>query len=174
MHRINKIDYFVGVFLTTILNSSKGAPALFDETENSKRVEFSTDSSGYNVYVKYSTKVRKTKVNLNGKRKTKMSWDIQFSQNDYSFIKDRFKKEDKENLICLVCTNEGLNQTYMAVLKYEDALKCLEKSTSNGYRRITVARIGREHDFYCYGVGGFREDELIKCPVDCTKFLGGI
>lgn len=31
MRRINKIDYFVGVFLSTILSSSKGIPALFDE-----------------------------------------------------------------------------------------------------------------------------------------------
>lgn len=50
MHRINKLDYFVGVFLTTILNSSTGVPVLFDETENSKRVEFSTDLDDFNVY----------------------------------------------------------------------------------------------------------------------------
>jgi uncharacterized protein YxeA len=171
MYKINKIDYFVGVFLTTILNSSKGVPALFDETESSKRVEFSTDSGDFNVYVKYTTKVRKAKTNINGKRKTKMSWDIQFSDNDYEILRDSFKKEGKENLICLVCTNDDLNQTYMAVLSHEDALKCLEKSTPSGSRRITVMRIGREHDFYCYGVG-FKDEDYIKCPVDCTKFLG--
>lgn len=171
MYRINKIDYFIGVFLTTILNSSKGVPALFDETETSKRVEFSTDLGDFNVYVKYTTKARKAKLNINGKRKTKVSWNIPFSNNDYAILRDSFKKEDKENLICLVCTNEELNQTYMAVLSYDDALKCLEKSTSSGSRRITVTRIGKERDFNCYGVG-FKEEDYIKCPVDCTKFLG--
>ncbi|EOD00001.1 hypothetical protein L21TH_1944 [Caldisalinibacter kiritimatiensis] len=59
----------------------------------------------------------------------------------------------------------------MAVLSYEDAMKCLDNTTRSGSRRITVMRIGREHDFYCYGVG-FEEEDYIKCPVDCTKFLG--
>lgn len=171
MNRINKIDYFVGVFLTTILNSSKGVPALFDETESSKRVEFSTNLDDFNVYIKYTTKVRKAKTNINGKRKTKLSWDISFSNNEYKILKNSFKKEDKENLICLVCTNQGLHPTYIAVLNYEDALKCLENSTKSGNRKISVTRIGKEHDFYCYGVG-FSKEDYIKCPVDSTKFLG--
>ena len=65
MHRINKIDYFIGVFLTTILNSSNGVPALFDATDNSKKIEFTTDIGEYNVYIKYSTKLKKTKKNSN-------------------------------------------------------------------------------------------------------------
>lgn len=42
---------------------------------------------------------------------------------------------------------------------------------SSGNRRITITRIGAEHDFSCYGVN-FKEEDYIKCPVDCTKFLG--
>lgn len=171
MYRINKIDYFIGVFLATIINSSKGVPALFDETENSKRIEFTTDSGDFNVYVKYSTAIRNAKVNINGKRKKKMSCNVSFSEKDHEILKNDFYKEDKDNLICLVCTNEKLNETYMAVLGYEDAMKCLEQSTNSGSRRITVTRIGAEYDFYCYGVG-FAEEEYIRCPVDCTKFLG--
>ncbi len=30
---------------------------------------------------------------------------------------------------------------------------------------------GAEHDFNCYGVK-FEEKDHIKCPVDCTQFLG--
>lgn len=171
MYRINKIDYFIGVFLSTIINSSKGVPALFDETENSKRVEFSTDLGDFNVYIKYTTRIRYAKVNVDGKRKKKMSCNISFSNKDYDILKNTFLKEDKENLICLVCTNGKLNETYMAVLSYADAMKCLEHSTNSGSRRITITRIGAEHDFYCYGVG-FKEKDYIKCPVDCTQFLG--
>lgn len=50
-------------------------------------------------------------------------------------------------------------------------MKCLEHKTNSGNRRITITRIGAEHDFYCYGVG-FKEKDYIKCPVDCTQFLG--
>lgn len=170
MYRINKIDYFIGVFLSTIINSSKGVPALFDETENSKRVEFATDLADFNVYIKYTTKNREANIKIDGKRKKKISWDISFSDKDYEILRNSFTKEEKENLICLVCTNDNLNETYMAVLSYEDAMKCLEKSTNTGSRRITVTRIGAEHEFSCYGVK-FKEDDYIRCPVDCTKFL---
>lgn len=171
MYRINKIDYFIGVFLSTIINSSKGVPALFDETENSKRVEFSTDTGDFNVYIKYTTKIRKSKVNIDSKKKNKISCNISFSDKDYEILKNSFVKENKENLICLVCTNDKLNETYMAVLTYEDAMKCLEHRTNSGNRRITITRIGAEHDFNCYGVK-FEEKDHIKCPVDCTQFLG--
>ena len=146
MYKINKIDYFIGAFLTTIINSSKGVPALFDETEYSRRVEFATDLADFNVYIKYTTKMRKVKVNIDGKKKKKVSWDISFSNKDYDILRSSFLKEDKENLICLVCTNDSLNETYMAILSYEDAMKCLEKSTNSGSRRVTVTRIGAEHD----------------------------
>lgn len=169
MYRINKIDFFIGVFLTTILNSSIGVPALFDETEKSKRIEFSTDLGDFNVYVKYTTKVREAKININGKQRSKLSWDITFSDRDYAILKESFLKEGKNNLVCLVCTNEDLTKTYIAVLDYTDALKCLAHRTSSGSRRITVTRIGSEHVFRCYGVG-FEED-YIRCPVDCTSFL---
>jgi hypothetical protein len=171
MHRINKIDYFIGVFLTTILNSSNGVPALFDATDNSKKIEFTTDIGEYNVYIKYSTKLKKTKKNIKGKMKNKVYCNVSFSDNDFNFLKNDFYKTGNQNLVCLVCTNDKLNETYMAVILYEDAMKCLREKTESGSRRITITRTGAEYDFYCYGVG-FRDYEYIKAPVDCTKFLG--
>lgn len=166
MYKINKLDYFVGVFLTAIINSSKGVPALFDETNNSKRVEFITDTGEYNVYIKYTTAMKTTKT----RGRKKVSANISFSKRDYKILKDHFYKENQENFICIVFTNEQLNESYMAMILYEDAMKCLENSTDSGYRKITVTRIGAEHDFNCYGVDGDKR-EYIKCPVDCTKFL---
>ena len=37
-----------------------------------------------------------------------------------------FEKKDKINLVCMVCTNEKLNKTYMAILDYVDVMTCLE------------------------------------------------
>lgn len=171
MHRINKLDYFIGVFLTTILNSSRGVPALFDETDNSKRIEFVTDTGDFNAYIKYSTGIRSVKVNINGKKKKKMSCNVSFSAKDYEILSNNFNKEEKTNVICLVCTNERLNETYLAVIGYEDAMNCLSNATKSGSRRITVTRLGAEYDFSCYGVG-LKEEEYIKVPVDPTRFLG--
>ncbi|NLY46769.1 MAG: hypothetical protein GX053_12410 [Tissierella sp.] len=51
MRNINKLDFFVGVFLARIINSSNSVPALFEETDNSKRVEFTTDTDDFNIYI---------------------------------------------------------------------------------------------------------------------------
>lgn len=170
MCRINKEDYFVGVFVSMVLKS-KGAPALFDATGKNKRVEFATDVGNFNVYVKYSTGLKNEPKIINGKRKHKMSCNISFSTTDYDYLKNTFPIEGKENMMCLVCTNKELNETKMALVKYEDAMKCLKHQTKSGNRRITVTRIGKEHYFDCYG-GRNKSSEHIKCPVDYTNFLG--
>jgi hypothetical protein len=59
MARIAKADYFAGVFLTTILKSSKAVPMLCDASGEIKRVVFDTDMGDFNVYVKYSTNPQK-------------------------------------------------------------------------------------------------------------------
>lgn len=171
MSKINKIDYFVGVFLSTILSSSKGVPALFDdEAKESKRVEFETDSGAFNVYIKYSTKQYIGNETVKDIKKKKKYWNIIFYEKDYDFLKNSFRKKDRINLVCLVCTNDKLNDTHIAVLKYEDAMKCLEKKMDSGGRRITVSRIGAGRSFYCYGVD-FDEKDYIKCPIDYTHIL---
>lgn len=89
MHRINILDYFIGVFLTTILNSSKGVPALFDEANDSKRLEFATDTGDFNAYIKYSTNMRKAKVNTKGRKQKKLSWNISFSDKEYEILREK-------------------------------------------------------------------------------------
>ncbi|NLY46770.1 MAG: hypothetical protein GX053_12415 [Tissierella sp.] len=101
----------------------------------------------------------------------KLSWTIEFSSNEYKILKDSFYIENRKNLVCLICTNEKLNDSYLVVLSYEDAMKCLESSTSSG-RRITVTRTGAEHNFICYGAGSAKQRTEIKCPVDPAKTLG--
>ncbi|WP_312906730.1 hypothetical protein [Tissierella praeacuta] len=86
----------------------------------------------FNVYVKYSMIIRNTKVNINSRIKKNIS-----------------------------CTNEKLNETYMAVLGYKEAMKCLEKSTNKGTWRIRFIRIGTEYNFYYHGFG-FNEKGYIK------------
>lgn len=66
----------------------------------------------FNVYVKYSITIRNTKVNINSRRKKKIS-----------------------------CKNEKLNETHITVLGYKDTMKCLEKSTNTGTGRIRFIRI---------------------------------
>ena len=54
-----KLDFFVGVFMSSIINSAKKVPVLIDETETSKRMRFMTDNGEFNVFIKYSTVIRR-------------------------------------------------------------------------------------------------------------------
>lgn len=146
-------------------------PTLFDGTKDSKRVEFSTGMGDFNSYIKYSTKMVESTTSIKVGKRKKVSWNIIFSDKDYKILKDSFYTKGRNNFICLVCANKKLNVTYLAALEYENAMKCLNKSTPSGSRRITVTRTGGEYNFNCYGVG-FKEEDFIQIPVDPTNFLG--
>lgn len=168
--KVNKLDFFVGAFLSSIINSSVGVPALFDETENSKRVEFETNKGHYNVYIKYTTSGRRSTRVVDGQKKKNIRYNIGFSENEYLSLMNKFYKKDVENLICLVCANKKLNDNALIILDYRDAMRCLEKSTPGGSRRITATRLGAEYDYSCYGVG-FKEKDYIKAPVNWKRAL---
>ena len=83
MIRPSKLDYFVGAFLSVIINSDKKVPVLIDETETSKVLNFSTDNGDYNVFVKYSTAIRHSDKRVDEKVKDKMTCDILFNEKEY-------------------------------------------------------------------------------------------
>ena len=166
MSQINKIDYFVGVFVSAILNSAKSVPALFEETNESKRVEFTTNLGEFNVYVKYS---RKLKISGRRKPKEKTSWNVLFSNIEYEKLKSS-RKDGYKNYVALVGTNDALTKTRIAVLDYVKALNCLREAAPTGSRRITVTRIGSAQEYRCKGVG-FISDESESCFFDYTKYF---
>ena len=173
MHPINKIDFFIGVFMTTIVNSAEGQPVLFNTSADSKSLEFTinNNSGNYNAYIKYSTLLLKTGKSSSAMNKTKTSCKFIFSENEFQFLKNEFLGSSRHNFVSLIFTNKDLTESYIALLLYEDAMKCLEDKTEGGTRRITVNRFGTGPNFYCQGVN-FKDYEHIKVPVDFTKYLG--
>lgn len=167
MKPINKIDYFVGVFVTSILASAKSVPALFDETVRSKKVEFTTDTNEFNVYVKYST--NKLSTARKGKQKKKTYWNFPFTSAEYDKL-NNFPKEGYDNCIALVCTDRTYSKTWIAVLDFEKAMKCLRNAAPNGSRRITVIRYGNAQEFTCMGVG-YQDDDYESCAFDFTTYF---
>lgn len=163
MTSVRKIDYFAGVFLSVILSSAKKVPALFDETDAAKTVEFMTNTNNYRVYVKYSTKKRSATV----RGKSKVSWDVNFTPNEYSRFSG-FKKPDYKNFLAIVCTDKEFKETEIVVLEYEKAMRCLSRTAEKGSRRITVSRHGSERSFRCQGVG-MKGDTCETCPYDFSE-----
>lgn len=173
MEKIEKVDYFVGVFVSTILKSAKGVPALFDETDNSKRIQFSTDLGDFNVYIKYSMSLVNKDKRINSEVKNKMSCNVSFTDNDFNILNSNFKKDKYKNYVVLVCTNDKLTETKIAVLPYDDAMKCLQYKVKSGGRRITITRTGGEYSYKCYGVNGpdFPKGHYITSYVNHMKYF---
>jgi hypothetical protein len=151
MSKIAKSDYFAGVFLSTILKSSKAVPILCDASEGVKRILFETDLGYFNTYVKYSTSQHQS-IDRRGNRKRKKNyWSVNFTSKEYDYLTNDFSDKDKTNLVAIVCTNKDLTDTWIAVLTLEEAIRCMNMTTIGGNRTITVTRIGREHRFTCTG-----------------------
>ncbi len=162
MSQVSKLDFFVGVFLASIMNSAKSVPALFDETDESKKIEFMSDLGKYNVYVKYSTK--RNHSTRGSKGKEIKYHNVLFTENEYKKF-ESFQKDGVNNCLAIICTEKNLLNTWIVVIEYEKALKCLRSTTPNGSRRIKIQRFGNAHEFVCSGVG-FKNDDNETCPYD--------
>jgi hypothetical protein len=170
MAQINKVDFFVGVFLTEILGSAKTVPALFDGEQNdNKRIEFETNKGIFNIYIKYSMNKKGIPFLDKGKKKTKYIGNVLFSETEYDkFVNSSTNK--KLSYVVIVWTNASLTNTWLVVLDYEKAMKCLKSKTETGNRRIKVTRYGAGHEFYCQGVD-FKDDEFVTCSFDHITYF---
>ena len=169
--RIGKIDYFAGVFMTTILQSVKTTPMYCEATDDSRRAEFETDTGKFNVFIKYST-ARKVGWDYDCTPKKKsVYWNLTFQDAHYNYLRNHFHVAGKRNLVVIVCTDANMKETRIAILQLDEALLCLSTSTSSGTRRITVSRTGGEHSFSCYGVNNAGIDKNIQPFVNHMRFF---
>lgn len=141
------MDYYAGAFITSLLKSAKGAPAIFDETSDSRRLQITTDLGAFNIYIKYAGNSRHARIA--GRKKT--SWCVNFTETDIMKLEDEFVQDNYINYIALVLSDKKMADTRIAVITYNDAMECLAKITQGGNRRINVVRYGKEHNFMCYG-----------------------
>lgn len=155
--RIAKADYFAGVFLTTILKSTKTTPVYCEAVEGIKRLEFVTDLGAFNVFVKHSTKENKGWNYSFTPKKKRSYWNIAFSESEYEYIKQKFVIRGKTNVIAIICTDSNLKKTRIAILNIDQIIPCLSIATKGGHRKITISRTGSEHTFDCAGVSGCGE-----------------
>lgn len=154
MKQPSKLDFFVGAFMSAIINSAKKAPVLIDETETSKRMRFITDNGEFNIFIKYSTTIRHSAKKVGEKVKDKMTCDILFNEKEYDILSCKFEENKKSNYVVAVCTNGKFNDNYIVVIPYDIAMKCLQDSNQSHLRRITITRTGKEGSYKCYGIGG--------------------
>lgn len=154
MIRPIKLDFFVGVFMSVIINSARKVPVLIDETETSKRMSFMTNNGEFNIFIKYSTAIRHSRKKVADKVKDKITCDILFNEKEYDILTRKFEENNKRNYVVSVCTNGKFNENYIVVIPYDVAMRCLLVANQSNSRRITITRIGKESTYKCYGIGG--------------------
>lgn len=143
MSEIRKIDFYCGAFLSYLV-TNKIAPTLFEAGDTSKIVNFETNYGNYKVYTKYSRLCKKAKKT--GERK----WDIYFTENEMSCIRE-LQESNKKLYFVLICTDPNMRENEIAVMDYEDGLKCLGNDPVNETRRITVIHKKASPYMICYG-----------------------
>ena len=175
--RIAKSDYFAGVFITTILKpETKSAPILCDAPEGTKQVLFETGKGSFNVFVQYSMSNSTGWDRTQVPKRRRLYWNVSFSENQYLYLRDSFCKENRINLVEIVCTDKNLSKTKIAILTINEAIICLEQTTEGGARSIAVSRTGSEHTFVCYGAGRLKEnfDFSIRPFVNHLRYFDNI
>ena len=171
MASIRKNDYYVGVFLTTILKTAKTVPALFDAIGDAKRVMFDTNEGEFNVYIKYSTGLKEGKDTRDKETKKRKYWNINFTQKEFEYLQNEFPKNQSKNAIALVCTDKDFSSTDIVILSLKDVMERMQVTTEQGNRRITVSRTGKNHRFECFGVDDNYKNPPITVAVSPTKQL---
>lgn len=158
MARINKADFYYGSFLSYLISNGVKEPVMFDGAEKSKIINFGLKDKNYNVYLKYVTNLRKSR-----KGGYEFSnWDIVFSEKETITLFSDFEKEEYENIVVLICTNENLKDTCFAVLTYNQAISCLGNDAVNDQRRISVKHKKSSKNIACYGTGLSDEKPILR------------
>ena len=144
---IRKIDYYVGALLSYLINKHERIdPSLFDSSEDSKIVRFDTDNGKFNLFVKSCGKAVHQKDGC-------ARWVISITSAEYKRFTESFCLDGYKNLFVVVCSSGTLTQTEIAVLPFDDALKCMGTDIINEQRRVTIKSVKGSKFLHCYGTG---------------------
>lgn len=141
--QIRKSDYYIGAFLYHIVKKVIRPAIIMDCSDSAKIIEFETNESAYNVFVKYSSKPK-------SKTPDAKRWDFVFTEGEISKLRSMLNGKGK-NLVALVASEPSLTDTEIAVLNYDDANLCLGVDRKNKSRRITVVYNKHRRHLLCYG-----------------------
>ena len=119
MGNLMKSDFYYGAFLSALLNYGKARPSLFDDTKNKSRriYKFATEQSDKDhiVFTKY----------VEGKNLKKHTrWTFAFTDDEITQL-DNLNEQYGNVKIALICASKDLNGCELAVISFEQAMKCL-------------------------------------------------
>lgn len=150
MSKFKVADFYYGAILSLLFNNNV-TPALIESGEDRQVYDFTTNHMDFRLFVKY----RANRTVL--KQIDYYSWTFSLL-NDYEEI-IRYMNEGYNVLLALVCGNNALKDSELAILQTEDIAKIL----SMGKRNITISRKKGEKA-YRIAIGGGRDNSIsVKC-----------
>lgn len=170
MCKLKAEDFYYGAFLSALLNNSPdGKPCLFDDPgSDSRRIyRLETNQNGETFfYCKYRTSPNKSNDGL--------LWTFNFSDREVGTLQE-FHKQNERLRIVLICVVDGLTESEIAIVDYDQAIDCLgiERGVKN--YSISIKYLKNKHGLRMYGSGRSdkvdRKDNTLVVPRDRIKHL---
>lgn len=150
MSKFKVADFYYGAVLSMLFNRGI-APALVESNNDRQVYDFATDNGDFRLFIKYRALGRK------GKNPDYKSWQFILTDDDLNKIYE-YMEENGNLLLALVCGDENLNKSELAIMNIEEIRKCL----INNKTSFTISRIKGEKAFRI-SMGGGR-NYSIKIP----------
>ncbi|MET3211787.1 UNVERIFIED_CONTAM: hypothetical protein ABIC26_004755 [Paenibacillus sp. PvR008] len=145
MAKVTQADFYFGAALSLLFNNNM-IPALIEGGDDRRVYKISTNTSNYDIYMKYRSK--RTTGN-----EEYSSWQFIFSEDDINEINklsnDNFK-------MLLICGKEKLNKSEIVILEHNEIKTCLLEADKKSF---TISRRKNEK-YYRIFMGGGRENSL--------------
>lgn len=159
MGKIRKINFYYGAILTAILqNNPDASPTLIlndEETRQAYKVLTNTSNQESILFLKYARSKQKNDVDEN---KHYTSWLFSFTPDDKEKLKTYYEKTGLPVFICLLCLRDNLNNSEIAILKYEEYKMVLQNQT------VTIGLEQGKHNFYLFLGNSKSKSSVYKIP----------
>ena len=144
MGRIKKMNFYYGAILTSILqNNPDASPTLILNNEDTRQAYkvLTNTSKECILFFKYASSKQKTNANED-KQYTSLSFS--FSEDDKEKLKTYYENTGLPVFICLLCVKDKLNDSEIAILKYEEYEMVSQNQT------VTIGLEPGKHNFYLF------------------------
>ena len=98
-----------------------------------------------------------------------MYWDLAITDGDTGKL-NNFYQEKSRNYIAVICTNDKLTDTRIAILDYGKVMDFSRRTPVGKHKRISIFRYGKEHKFHYKGAG-CSDLESKECDIDFMSYF---
>jgi len=162
---VRKADFYYGSMLSCFINSGL-KPAIFENGNDRRIYDITTNSGDYKIYAKYIS----VPSNINRKNKDKRLWHFSFLPEEVEYFKN-YHENNKKLYLVLICGQEKLQDSEIAILTLSEAKKCLDVDYIRPSHRISIIWEKGSHGLKAYGTGIDGKENAIRISRDISSYF---